>query len=253
MTLVIAHRGWSSRQPEQSRAAYVAAIDLAARTGRRLGLECDTHFSADDRLVCLHDLDLARTGGLEVAARDLTVAQLKGIDIGSWLVGPGATAEQRELITVPELFDLVAEARGRGVDVFAVVETKHPNPRGTDVERALADLLRERGWVGADAPVRMISFNPEGVRVFAELLPDVPRSQLQYPVPVLAGVEAPAVSPWLGMVRRDPDLVRRAHEAGFEVHVWTVNDPADIAFCLQLGVDAITTDQPDVALQLVVD
>lgn len=251
MTLVIAHRGWSARQPEQSRAAYVAAIDLAARTGRRLGLECDTHFSADDQLICLHDLDLARTGGLPVEARDLTVAQLKAVDVGSWLVGPEATADQRELITVPELFDLVAEARGRGIDVFAVVETKHPNPCGTDVERALAGLLRERGWVGADAPVRMISFDPEAVHVFAGLLPDVPRSQLQFPAEILDGVEAPAISPWLGMVRRRPELVRRAHEAGLEVHVWTVNDPADIAFCLDLGVDAITSDRPDLALQLV--
>ncbi|QGF23169.1 glycerophosphodiester phosphodiesterase [Raineyella fluvialis] len=253
MTFVIAHRGWSGREPEQSRAAYVAAIDLAARTGRRLGLECDTHFSADDQLICLHDLDLARTAGVEVAARELTVAELKRLDIGSWLVGPGATAEQRELMTVPELLDLVAAARGRGVDVVAVVETKHPNPRGTDVERALADLLRQRGWVGAEVPVRMISFDPAGVHVFAELLPDVPRSQLQYPVQVLEGVDAPAVSPWLGMVRRDPDLVRRAHDAGLEVHVWTVNDPADIAFCVGLGVEAITTDHPDLALQLVGD
>ncbi|SDB92868.1 glycerophosphoryl diester phosphodiesterase [Raineyella antarctica] len=251
MTLVIAHRGWSGIHPEQSRAAYGAAIDLAARTGRRLGLECDIHFSADDRLICLHDLDLARTGGLAVAARDLTLAELKAVDIGSWKVGPGATPEQRELLSVAELLDLVAAARAEGTDVFAVLEAKHPNPRGTDVERALAQELRGRGWTGADAPVRMISFDPDAVATFAELLPDVPRSQLQFPTPWTEGVRAPAISPWLGMVRRDPDLVRRAHDASLEVHVWTVNEPADIDFCLDLGVDAITSDHPDRVLERV--
>lgn len=245
---MIAHRGWSGRHPEQSRAAYAAAIDLAARTGRRLGLECDVHLSADDRLVCLHDLDLARTGGLPVAARALTVARLKAVDIGSWKLGADATPDQRELVTLDELLAMVAEARERGVDVSAVVETKHPNPCGTGVERALAALLEERGWVGADAPVRMISFDPAAVHAFATLLPEVPRSQLEFPTPWVDGVQASAIGPWLGMVRRDPGLVRRAHDAGLEVHVWTVDDPADIAFCLELGVDAITSDHPDLVL-----
>lgn len=251
MTLVIAHRGWSAVHPEQSRAAYVAAIDLAERTGRCLGLEADIHFSADGHLVCLHDLDLARTGGLALAAHDLTLDRLKAVDIGSWKVGPDATADQRQLITVVELLDLVAAARDRGVDVFAVLETKHPNPRGHDVEHALAEELDRRGWTGADAPARMISFDPDGVRAFAGLLPHVARSQLQFPQPWTRDVLAPAISPWLGMVRRDPELVPRAHGAGLEVHVWTVNEPVDIEFCLELGVDAITSDHPDRVLDLV--
>lgn len=251
MTLVIAHRGWSAAHPEQSRAAYVAAIELAERTGRRLGLEADIHFSADGHLVCLHDLDLARTGGLEIAAHDLTLDRLKAVDIGSWKLGPDATPDQRELVTVVELLDLVAAARGRGVDVFAVLETKHPNPRGHDVERALADELHGRGWTGADAAARMISFDADGVRTFAGLLPHVARSQLQFPQPWTHDVPAPAVSPWLGMVRRDPELVHRAYDAGLEVHVWTVNERVDIEFCLELGVDAITTDHPDRVLDLV--
>ncbi len=251
MTQVIAHRGWSGAHPEQSRASYAAAIALAGHTGRRLGLECDVHFSGDGQLICLHDLDLARTGGLAVAAHELSVAELKGIDIGSWKVGPETTAEQRELVTLAELLDMVDAARRLGIDVYAVIETKHPNPRGTEVEHAVADHLRSRGWTGADAPARVISFAPEGVRTFAGLLPDVPRSQLQFPTAWTEAVDAPAISPWLGMVRRDPQLVRRAHDAGLEVHVWTVNDIADIEFCLELGVDAITSDHPNRVLELI--
>ncbi len=255
MTLVIAHRGWSGLRPEQTRAAYDAAVDLAERTGARIGLECDVHFSADGQLICLHDLDLARTGGVAIPAVELTVARLKEIDVGSWFLGPrpsgggpsGSSAPDpaREVLTLDELFDLVAAARNRGVDVVAVVETKHPNPRGHAVEEALIGKLRERGWTGADAPVRMISFDPEAVAILARELPDLPRSQLEFPAVWLDGVAAPAISPWLGMIRREPERVTRAHEAGLEVHVWTVNEPADIDYCVEIGVDAITSDHPD--------
>lgn len=249
--LVIAHRGWSGRHPEQTRAAYEAAIELAARTGAALGLECDVHPSADGELVCLHDLDLARTGAEVVAAIDLTVAELKSRDVGSWFAGVGATAAERELVTLDELFDMVARARARQVDVYAVVETKHPNPRGLRVEQRLVEMLRARGWTDAMAPVRMISFLPEAVSYVAERLPDLARSQLLARPPQLAPEEAdaPAVSPWLGTLKRDPGLVGRAHRAGREVHVWTVNEPADIAWCLDLGVDAITSDHPDRVLR----
>ena len=59
--LIVAHRGFSGRQPEMTRAAYRAAIDWSAKTGIELGLECDVHFSADDQLICLHDLSVKRT------------------------------------------------------------------------------------------------------------------------------------------------------------------------------------------------
>ena len=59
--VLIAHRGFSSRHPEMTRAAYQAAIDWVYETEIPLGLECDVHFSADDELICLHDLTLDRT------------------------------------------------------------------------------------------------------------------------------------------------------------------------------------------------
>ncbi len=47
------------------------------------------------------------------------------------------------------------------------------------------------------------------------------------------------------LLRRDPDFVARARRCGNETHVWTVNEYADIAFCLDLGVTGLTTDYPD--------
>jgi glycerophosphoryl diester phosphodiesterase len=55
---------------------------------------------------------------------------------------------------------------------------------------------------------------------------------------------APAVGPGISVLRRDQTLVERIHKQGREVHVWTVDEPDDIALCIRLGVDAIITNKP---------
>lgn len=246
---LVAHRGFSAAHPEMTLAAYRAAIAWARESGVTLGLECDVHFSADDQLICLHDLDLDRTSGATGPAFGRTVAELKRVDFGARRRRP-TTPDERTLVTLIELLDLVAEARADGVDVHAVIESKHPNPRGLEVEQRVADLLRERGWDGPDSPCRVISFSVPGVLRFAELLPDVERTFLieksfggwaDGSLPEGVGV----VGPSLALIRQDPAYVVRAHARGHQVHAWTVNSPADVAFCLELGVTELTTDVPD--------
>jgi glycerophosphoryl diester phosphodiesterase len=60
---------------------------------------------------------------------------------------------------------------------------------------------------------------------------------------------ATAVGPGIGLVRSDPGFVADAHAAGKEVHVWTVNRPADMDFVRGLGVDVAITDHPDELLR----
>jgi glycerophosphoryl diester phosphodiesterase len=52
------------------------------------------------------------------------------------------------------------------------------------------------------------------------------------------------------LLRRDPGFVARARWHGNEVHAWTVNDPADIVLCRDLGVTGFTSDHPDRVLEL---
>lgn len=258
---MVAHRGFSGPEPEQTRAAYVAAIDLARRHEAPITLECDVHLSADDELICLHDLDLARTGGREVAARDLTIARLKDVDFGSWHT-PEPTRAQRELLTLAELFDLVAAARADGVEVSLAVETKHPNPAGLEVEQRLRTLLAGYGWLGDDpfgvAPVRMISFFDRAIgalddtglhRSWVVSDPasgpgssglDVSDGSLP---PAAAGADAIGASQRL--LKSDPGYARRVIERGHELQAWTTNEPADITYCLDVGARAITSDWPD--------
>ena len=151
--VLVAHRGFSSRHPEATRAAYQAAIDWAHETEIPLGLECDVHFSADDELICLHDLTLDRTSTSTGPAYERTVAELKLLDFGSWTV-PDPRPEQRELITLRELMIMVRDARQDRIPVSIVIETKHPNERGRAVEERVAAMLAEFGWDQPGSPVR---------------------------------------------------------------------------------------------------
>ena len=251
---IIAHRGLSGHHPESTRAAYVAAIDLARRTGRAIELECDTHFSADRELIVLHDLGLGRTAGRPERAADLTLAQLREIDFGGWFVSEPSRAEQA-IITLPELFALVHQARADGVPVGLAVETKHPNPSGLSVDEAVLALMGEYGWTGDDSPVRVISFHLPSVQFWAERLPGLRRTLLvQIELGEWADGDLPYDTDTVGLdlevLRHDPDFARRVRERGHHLHVWTPNSVDDLAWCLRLGVTGLTTDYADRAIEL---
>jgi glycerophosphoryl diester phosphodiesterase len=246
--VIFAHRGWSARHPEMTRAAYQAAIDWAGAAGVALGLECDVQFSADDQLVCLHDANLQRTAGRSDRPVDLTVAQLKRVDFGSW-VRRSPAPEERELVTLAELLAMTREARAAGVAVSLAIETKHPNPRALDVEDRLADMLSDLGWDHAGAPVRLITFDLDSVERLGRLLPELPRTLLVrrdlapwWDRPLPAGV--PVLGVDMRLIRRTPAFVEHTLARGCEVHAFTVNHPDDVRFLRDLGVSGYTTDCP---------
>lgn len=247
---VIAHRGFSGRQPEMTRAAYVDAINWAIEHEVTLGLECDVHFSADDQLICLHDLTVDRTSNATGAAFDRTVTELRDLDFGSWFTDE-PSEDQQSMVTLAELMDLVRQGREQDGRIELVVETKHENPRGLDIEDRVAKMLTEADWDGIESPARLISFSVPSLERFAEVLPNLSRTFLimtdfrewtDGSLP--AGVEI--FGPHLPLVKQQPDVIRRVIDAGHEVHVWTVNTPEDVEFCLDLGVTGMTTDRPDV-------
>lgn len=249
--MIYAHRGYSAKEPEMTRAAYVAAIDWAERAGQPLGLECDVHFSADDQLICLHDLSVNRTSTSQGPAYARTLAELRSLDFGSWKVR-SPRPDQRTLITLAELLELTAQARERGVDISLAIETKHPNPRGTAVEEEVAALLDPYGWTAPGSPVRIISFFLPGLTRAAEVLPDLPRTLLlEIDLGEWCDGHLPegvgAVGPDYLLLRQDPGYIDRVLARGHQVHVWTVNKARDVSWCLRRGVSGITTDDPAVA------
>ncbi|MGW3074972.1 MULTISPECIES: glycerophosphodiester phosphodiesterase [unclassified Kitasatospora] len=247
---VIAHRGSSHALPEHTLAAYRRALDEGADA-----LECDVRVTADGALVCVHDRRIGRVSNGRGTVSAMTLAELEAYDFGAWKTGrPSTDPELRGVLRLERLLELVVEC-GRPVDL--AIETKHPvRFRG----RVEAELLRtlERFKIGATRDggrpsARIMSFSsvaldrvvaaaPQYRRVFLfeRTLPLLGRLRAGSPLPGGARIAGPGIE----LVRARPQLVTRLRELGHEVHVWTVDEPADVELCLELGVSAIITNRP---------
>jgi glycerophosphoryl diester phosphodiesterase len=235
-------------------AAYQEAIDWSLVEGVAVGLECDVRLTADDQLVCLHDASLGRTAHAFGPVSQWSLPELRTLDFGSWKT-PEPTPAQRALVTLEELVGLVLAARLRGADVSLVIETKHPQPGGLELDQRVCQLLAAYGWDRPGAPVRLITFSLPAAELLARQLPVTDRTLLIEGGPgPCAGGTLPAgirvVGVDIRLLRTDPGFVTRAVQCGNEVHAWTVNEWSDIALCLELGVTGLTSDYPDRVLEM---
>ena len=253
---IIAHRGASTEAPEHTYAAYAAALAADAD-----GLECDVRLTADGHLVCVHDRSVDRVSNGSGRVSSLELARLEELDFGSWHTPtdePESAARADEepdrdanrVLTLRRLLDLVA-AQNRRVEL--AIEVKHPSRYAGQVERSLVSVLDEYGWAprhaGDESPARIMSFSSSAVRRANRLAPGVRTVFLMEPFVYRArGGALPAgvriAGPSIEILRTRPESVRRWHQAGCEVHVWTVDEPADFELCLSLGVDAVITNRP---------
>ncbi|MEU2516279.1 glycerophosphodiester phosphodiesterase [Streptomyces syringium] len=250
---VIAHRGASEDAPEHTLAAYRKAIEDGADA-----LECDVRLTADGHLVCVHDRRVNRTSNGRGAVSTMELSVLSALDFGSWK-GQATDAEAPDrdstsVLTLERLLELVADA-GRPVEL--AIETKHPTRWAGQVEERLLDLLGRFGLaaptVGQPSPVRVMSFSARSlhrVRAAAPGLPTVYLMQFVSPrhrdgrLPPGVRIAGPSIR----IIRNNPGYVARLHRAGHQVHVWTVNDQADVELCARLGVDAVITNRPKAVL-----
>lgn len=253
---VIAHRGASGLAPENTLAAFTLAVELDADL-----IELDLQMTSDGELVVLHDLTLDRTA--RGAAEDctgaidaLTLAQVQSCDAGSWFnegrpdLADPAFADER----IPSLDEALARF---GTDVRWYIETKKLLA-GEGMEKELVASLEAAGFT-ADAPasqqVVVQSFEPASLRTVQELRPDLTLSYL-ISVGAVGEVDLDEVATYAvgigpAWVDVDADLIAAAHERCLTVIPYTVDDPDEMVRLLDLGVDGIITNHPEVLRPLV--
>lgn len=254
---VIAHRGASLEFPEHTRIAYRRALELGAD-----GLECDVRLSADLIPVLQHDsrLDATTSGTGPLGAR--TAAELDLVEVHARRgrrvgrpgraqlddrIGSAAAAAPVVETGLLRLAEFLALAAGAGRDVEVALETKHPSRAGRQLEAAVLTALAGQPAVRRGA--RLMSFSLGALRRARELDPTIPTvlllsdaavGRLSAVLPAGVDIAGPSVR----HVRRDPGLVTRLHDAGREVHVWTVDRDADIDLLAGLGVDVLISNRP---------
>ena len=225
-----AHRGASSRYPENTIAAFRAAVQAGAD-----GVEFDVQLTSDGVPVVIHDEKVDRTHEGEGWVQSHTLAQLQALKSR---LRKNPDPMTTRIPTLAEVLDLLGPGTQRinielknSVKPYKALESKVLKMVG---DRRLADRLvlssfnhyslqrlREKGWAGELAAV-YDGMLREPWRYFREL--DVqavhpPRQALMV-----------------------PGYVTRAHRAGFLVRIWTVNKSAQRQRCQRLGVDGIFTD-----------
>ncbi|MEN3306135.1 MAG: glycerophosphoryl diester phosphodiesterase [Micromonosporaceae bacterium] len=232
--LAFAHRGGAAAGDENT----VAAFERAVRTGYRY-LETDTHATADGVPVVFHDETLDRMLGRPGRLATLRYADLASIRIGGQSV-------------VPRLGDVLdAWPRVRfNIDVkadSAVVPTVELIRRAGAVDRVLlasfsdARVARMRAALG---PALATSL---GSRAVARLWAASRAPGPWLPARRVAAAAAAQVPVRAGRLRVvDRRFLDRAHRLGLQVHVWTIDEPAEMHELLDLGVDGIMTDHIDV-------
>jgi glycerophosphoryl diester phosphodiesterase len=219
--LIIAHRGASAEQPENTLAAFRRALALGVD-----GIELDVHVSRDGVPVVFHDDKLKRLTGAKGRLTDCTWAELAKLRV-------------RDSEPIPRLIDVLRLTRQRAV---VQIELK----AGASVAPVVLAVKAARaiGWV------IFASFDPELVRQAGELAPKIPRMLIsesrRRPAAILrdlAGCSA------LGLSfnhRRIPSAawIQYFQVRGYSVWAWTVDDAATARRLAGWGIDALLGDDP---------
>ncbi len=230
-TEIMAHRGASAAAPENTMAAVRRAISDDADW-----VEIDVQETADDEVVVFHDSDFMKLAGNPLKIRDATMEDLRDIDIGSWF-DPSFSNER-----VPTLRHVLQECKGK---IRVNIELKYYGYE-KQLEQRVVDIVEACGM--ADQVVIM-SLKIDAVKKMKSLRPDW---QVGFLMSLAAGnlkqIEADFLAINASFV--DRSLVRASHSIGKPVLVWTVNDPVGMSSMISKGVDALITDEPALAREI---
>jgi glycerophosphoryl diester phosphodiesterase len=221
---VTAHRGASGRYPENTRAAFLAAIELGVDI-----IEFDVRLTRDQQLVVLHDAGVERfaPGGGEAAELDL--AQLLEIDAGTWF--HEEFAGQR-LLSLQQTLELMPPSMRLNVHVKATDGDREALVSLVVAELHRRELLTTAFVTGAEQNLLIARGLEPRLAICSNLA-----------VSRCVEIGCRILQPANGIATEE--LVREAHEAGIEVHPFYADDIAEMERLINCGVDGILTNHPE--------
>jgi glycerophosphoryl diester phosphodiesterase len=258
---VVAHRGSSGVRAEHTLDAYEQALKEGADA-----LECDIRLTRDGVLVCVHDRRIDRTSSGRGVVSTLELSELSELDFASWKAtqrDPLLEADWEEadvdrerggVLTFERLLELVRDWNppgGRRIQLQ--VETKHPTRYGGLVERTLIEVLERHKLTQpisrSVSMVAVLSYASTSLRRVRALAPGLPTVFNMDRVPVRfrdgsLPLHVSGAGLALAIVKAHPGVVDRFQARGHRVHVFTADEPSDIEYLCDLGVDAIISNHP---------
>jgi glycerophosphoryl diester phosphodiesterase len=226
--LVVAHRGASIEQPENTIEAFEAALDAGADA-----VEFDVRMTADGHAVVMHDPDVSRTTD------------------GTGLVSE-MTLEEIRTLSIPTVEDALRCLSGRAAADIEIKNLSGEPGFTPDREAAVEATLDALDAVGFSGQVIVSSFNPASIAHSRALRPEVPTGLLtEYEVGAEEALTRarehghPWVLPFVSKVLEAGDgFADRVHAGGALLGVWIADDPETARRLFDLGVDAVATNDP---------
>lgn len=231
---VVAHRGAAGKAPENT----LASIRSAIADGTDW-VEIDVQETADGEVVVIHDSDFMKLASVDLKVWEGTLAQLRDIDIGSWF-DPQFSAER-----VPTLVEVLEAAKGKA---RVVIELKYYG-HDQQLEQRVVDSVEQTGMTDQ---VAIMSLKYEGIQKIRALRPDWTIGLLSAKaIGNLASLDVDFLAVASSMAT--PGFIRRSHEQGKQVFVWTINDAVSLSRMMSLGVDGVITDEPALAREVIAE
>jgi glycerophosphoryl diester phosphodiesterase len=231
--IIIGHRGSCALAPENTIASFKLAVEHGADF-----IELDAKLSSDDEVMVIHDQTVDRTTNGSGRVNQLTRAQLQALDAGSKF---DQKFKGEKIPTLDEVFKAV------GSQVYVNVELTNYASKNDDLVQKVVNLVIDNQM---ENRVLFSSFLPRNLAQAHALLPEAPVAIL-----CLTGIAGVFTRSSL-LLRTSPDIVhpylldvsarsvKKEHDRGRRVHVWTVNADTDIRRMVRAGVDGIFTDDP---------
>jgi len=222
--IIVGHRGAAGLAPENTLKGFALAMDLGVDA-----VECDVRLTRDGQVVLMHDATVDRTTNGSGAVAEMDLPRLRRLDAGDGE-------------SVPTLPDLLAAVKGR---CRLLCEIK-----AAEAAVAAARAVLAAGMAGE---VTLISFHPDALAAVRQcdggLATGVLIGEREFGgLDAALALPAEHVGLYHGLL--SPEVVQGVREAGKEVGAWTMNTPEAMRAMIGLGVDVLTSDRPDILLDV---
>lgn len=238
MTKIIAHRGSKGTHPENTLPTFEEAIVAGAD-----GIELDVHVSKDNELIVIHDERVDRTTNGEGEVKEMTLAEIKQLDAGSWFDA------EYEGTTIPTLAEVLSFLKEREFKGLLNIEIKTDIYDYPGIEEKVEQLMTSESWPFI---YMYSSFNFDTLTRMEKIAPFVPKAYIIFKkeASVKKAQETDfieGVHPKITWLEQPSKSFRKFDKA---IRPWTVNCVADMVMCYEENLAAIHTDFPRLAVAI---
>jgi len=227
--IVTGHRGASGHAPENTLSSMRVAIEMGADFS-----ELDVQETADGEIILLHDASLKKTSGVDKDIWEVNYADLKDLEVGSWF------SEEYKNEPIPTLQEVISLVKGK---MKLNIELK-ANGHEKMLAESTLKVVMDNDFIDQ---VIFTSFKFDEIRRIRELNKEAKVGYIFGRMPQDVDVFSEDVDLLSVNIKTvDAPFMQKAKAAGMEVAVWTVNKPEDMKRMIELGVDDIITNYPDI-------